>query len=102
MFSCACTFINSHHFTCMISSCDCYVLKDIINNWSDEAAVNILTNVHNSMKPGSRLLVMERVMHTSDYEEERVSRVPFQIRALPLKDESGNGILIPGCMPQRV
>ena len=75
----ACTFINSCHFTCMISSCDCFVLKDIINNWSDEAAVTILNNIHSSMKPGSRLLVMERVMHTSDYEEERVSRVPFQI-----------------------
>lgn len=52
--------------------CDCYVAKDIINNWSDEASVTILTNIHKSMKPGSRLLIMERIMHTADYAEERL------------------------------
>ena len=54
-------------------SCDCYILKDIINNWADDMTTRILENVRKAMQPQSRLLIMERVLHTADYAEEKVS-----------------------------
>ena len=57
-----------HH----ICSCDCYILKDILQNWSDEDAANILKKLRKVVAAGNRLLVIERVMHTGSYSEERV------------------------------
>ena len=54
-------------------SCDCYILKDIINNWADDTTTRILQNVQKVMPPQSRLLIMERVLHTADHAEEKVS-----------------------------
>ena len=53
-------------------SCDCYLLKDILQNWSDEDAALILDNLFKAMKPGSRLLLIEAVLHTGSHSEERV------------------------------
>lgn len=52
--------------------CDCYILKDILQNWSDEEAAIILKNLRKAVATGSRILVIERVMHTGSYPEERV------------------------------
>ncbi len=53
--------------------CDCYILKDILQNWSDEDATLILNNLFSVVKKGSRVLVMETVLHTGTFSEERVS-----------------------------
>jgi hypothetical protein len=52
--------------------CDCYILKDILQNWSDEDAALILQNLHSVMSPDHRLLVIETIMHTGSYSEERL------------------------------
>ncbi|KAL5457314.1 hypothetical protein EMCRGX_G034562 [Ephydatia muelleri] len=52
--------------------CDCYILKDILQNWSDEDAAGILKKLRKVVAVGNRLLVIERVMHTGSYPEERV------------------------------
>ena len=52
--------------------CDCYILKDILQNWSDEDAAGILKKLRKVVAMGNRLLVIERVMHTGSYPEERV------------------------------
>ena len=57
-------------------SCDCYVLKDILQNWSDEDAVLILGNLYDAISPGSRLLVVETVQHTGSHSEEKVGVLP--------------------------
>ena len=54
-------------------SCDCFVLKDILQNWSDEDASVILSNLYEVVKPGQRVLVIETVMHTGSHSDERVS-----------------------------
>ena len=59
---------NTHTHT----SCDCYILKDILQNWSDEDAALILRNIHSIMTKNHRLLVIETIMHTGSYSEERV------------------------------
>ena len=56
---------NSH-------SCDCYILKDILENWSDEDAAVILSNVRKVASEKSRLLVIERTLHTGSHSEEKV------------------------------
>ena len=53
-------------------SCDCYVLKDIVENWSDEDAATILTKLNSSIPRASRVVVIERILHTGSYSEERV------------------------------
>ena len=53
--------------------CDCYILKDILNNWSDEASSSILNNLFASISKGNRVLIIERVLHTGGAAEEMVS-----------------------------
>ena len=53
-------------------SCDCYLLKDILENFSDEDASVILATLLTVMKKGNRLLVIERVMHTGTFSDEKV------------------------------
>ena len=57
---------------CLPCSCDCYILKDILQNWSDEDASLILSNLFSVVKKGHRVLVMETILHTGSLEEERV------------------------------
>lgn len=45
---------------------DLYVLKWIIHDWPDEQAVAILRRCRSAMAPGSRLLLVERVLPDSD------------------------------------
>ena len=45
---------------------DIYILKYIIHDWDDEEAVRILTNCRNAMTPGSKLLVIDAVVPTSN------------------------------------
>ena len=74
-------YVTSHRVTNYVSietshcSCDCYILKDILQNWSDEDAAGILKKLRKVVAVGNRLLVIERVMHTGSYPEERVSIV---------------------------
>jgi len=52
--------------------CDCYILKDILNNWSDEASNTILNNLFAAVTRGNRVLIIERVLHTGGTAEEVV------------------------------
>lgn len=53
--------------------CDCFILKDILNNWSDEASSTILNNLFTAISKGSRILIIERVLHTGGAAEEMVN-----------------------------
>jgi hypothetical protein len=41
---------------------DAYVLKSVLHNWSDDNARRILRNCRDAMRPGSALLVVERLI----------------------------------------
>lgn len=45
---------------------DVYLLKHIVHDWNDEESVTILSNVANSAKPGSKLLLVESVVEETD------------------------------------
>jgi hypothetical protein len=44
---------------------DCYTLKHIIHDWSDEQCIIILKNIVSAMQPDARVLVVETVMPES-------------------------------------
>jgi len=59
-------------FVYIYTRCDCYILKDILNNWSDEASNIILNNLFAAVTTGNRVLIIERVLHTGGAAEEVV------------------------------
>lgn len=51
------------------AGCDAYLLKNVLHDWDDERAYQILANCRRAMQPGGRLLVVEAVVEpagTSD------------------------------------
>jgi hypothetical protein len=49
-------------FEAVPSGGDAYVLKQVLHDWPDERAADILSCCRAAMDPGSRLLVLERVL----------------------------------------
>ena len=45
-----------------IPQADAYILRQIIKDWDDEAAIRILANCRRAMKPGGKILVAEQVI----------------------------------------
>jgi hypothetical protein len=45
---------------------DVYVLKNILHDWDDETSARILAGVSATMKPGSRLFVIEQIQERND------------------------------------
>ncbi|KAF4615892.1 hypothetical protein D9613_011402 [Agrocybe pediades] len=45
-----------------VSGCDVYFLKNIIHDWSDQIAIDVLSNVRHAMAPHSRVLVQEHIL----------------------------------------
>lgn len=59
-------------------SCDCFILKDILQNWSDEDVAVILQNLFKVVGKNSRVLVMETILHTGSFSEERVRMIALK------------------------
>jgi O-methyltransferase domain/Dimerisation domain len=56
------TFIQGNFFTAVPNGGDLYLLKSILHNWHDSAAVTILGKCRDAMANDARLLVAERVI----------------------------------------
>ena len=46
----------------LFRSIDCYTMKHIIHDWSDEQCVTILSNIARALGPKGRVFVIETVM----------------------------------------
>ena len=57
-----CTIEPGSFFETVPAGGDVYLLKSILHNWDDERSVAILKNCRDAMQPGSRLLVVERLV----------------------------------------
>ena len=57
-----CKFIAGSFFESVPAGADAIIMKYIIHDWNDERCVQILQNCHRSLKPGARLLVLDRIM----------------------------------------
>ena len=43
-----------------------YILKDILHDWNDEDSLTILKQLSDSMKPNSKLIIIEMVMELNE------------------------------------
>ena len=57
-----CTFEAGDMFHTIPGAADLYLLKWVVHDWEDERAVHLLRNIAKSMKAGSQLVLIERLM----------------------------------------
>ena len=57
-----CELVGGDFFETVPAGADAYIMKHIIHDWDDERATKILTNCRRAMKPGGKLLVVDRVI----------------------------------------
>ena len=55
-------FVPGDLFAVIPIEADLYLLKDVLQQWPDQAALAILTNCRNAMSGGARLAIIERLM----------------------------------------
>jgi SAM-dependent methyltransferase len=60
-----CEIIGGDFFKGVPAGADAYILKGIIHDWNDEAALKILKNCRRAIRPDGRLLLAERVLTSS-------------------------------------
>ena len=58
-----CRMVAGDFFASVPSGCDTYVLSHIVHDWDDDRAVQILTNCRTAMRPDSRILLAEGLLH---------------------------------------
>jgi SAM-dependent methyltransferase len=56
-----CEFIGGSFFESVPAAADAIVMKSIIHDWNDARSKRILQNCHQALKPGARLLLIEKV-----------------------------------------
>lgn len=61
-----CVVIAGDFFAAVPPGGDAYIMKLVIHDWDDERAIRILRNCHRAMRPGSKLLVVDRVIAPGD------------------------------------
>ena len=57
-----CEFIAGSFFESVPTGADAIILKSIIHDWNDERCVRILENCHRVLKPGARLMLLDKVI----------------------------------------
>jgi hypothetical protein len=57
-------------FTAVPPGCDAYLLKSILHDWADEDSLAIARTTRRAMRPGSVMLVLERVLTGPPYPRE--------------------------------
>lgn len=57
-----CQVVGGNFFESVPSSADAYLLRHILHDWNDDQAAKILHSIHQAMRPGARVLVVESVI----------------------------------------
>jgi hypothetical protein len=57
-----CTFVPGSFFLSIPAGADTYLLKDILHDWEDQQATNLLCRLRETMSNDSKLLVIERLI----------------------------------------
>lgn len=59
-----CSLVSGDFFESLPEGADVYVMKNILHDWDDAAAISILTTCRKAMKQDARLLVVQRLFPT--------------------------------------
>jgi hypothetical protein len=57
-----CSFEGASFFDGVTPGADAYIMKHIIHDWDDERATQILANCRKAMRPGGKVIVVDRVI----------------------------------------
>jgi SAM-dependent methyltransferase len=57
-----CEFIAGSFFESVPTGADAIIMKSIIHDWNDERCVRILQNCHRVLKPGARLMLIDKAI----------------------------------------
>ena len=61
-----CQVMAGSFFESVPEGADAYIMRHIIHDWDEEKSIRILRNIHRSMKPDARLLIVEGVIPPGD------------------------------------
>ncbi len=61
-----CEFVAGDMFQSVPAGGDLYIMKQIIHDWDDAAAIRLLTHCRQALAPGGRLVVVDRVVKPSN------------------------------------
>ena len=57
-----CQIVSGDFFRSVPEGGDAYIMKQIVHDWDDERATQILRNCHNVMRPDGRVLIVDSVI----------------------------------------
>jgi SAM-dependent methyltransferase len=61
-----CEFVSGNFFEAVPEGADLHLLKQIIHDWNDERAAQLLGNCHRALAPGGKLLLVEMLIPSDD------------------------------------
>jgi len=64
-----CTLLSGDFFQKIPEDGDAYLLKSVLHDWTDKAAVKILKKCHEAMKDEARLLIVEPFMNSANQKD---------------------------------
>ncbi|KAM9954144.1 hypothetical protein ACTFIR_009276 [Dictyostelium discoideum] len=73
-----------------VPEADCYILKYILHDWSDEKCITILNNIHKSLKLNGKLFISDLVLDPSNYTKEAVFKDILMMQYFDAKERSIN------------
>ncbi|KAN0050933.1 hypothetical protein ACTA71_004234 [Dictyostelium dimigraforme] len=80
----------SGDFFISVPEADCYILKYILHDWSDEKCIKILNNIYKSLKPNGKLFINELVLDPLNYTKEGVFKDMLMMQYFDAKERSIN------------
>jgi O-methyltransferase/methyltransferase family protein len=69
-----CQVIAGDFFESVPSGADCYIMANVLHDWTDERSIDILRNCRRAMPGGAKVLVVERMIFS-----DRVQSIPTLI-----------------------
>eukprot|EP01132_Coremiostelium_polycephalum_P002593 gene2593-3213_t len=64
---------TSGSFLESVPKSDCYIMKSVLHNWSDENSCKILENISKSIEPNGKVIVFDMILKYSKEEERSLS-----------------------------
>jgi SAM-dependent methyltransferase len=77
-----CTAVTGDFFLSVPPGGDLYLLRQILHDWDDERCVALLRVCGRAMRPGSHLMIIERVMHEGGAHDRAATDQDAQFAAL--------------------